>query len=188
MWHVEEKGLVSMPLDEVDAMSGYQVGGVTLFGKSVVVFPPVFSATPVDVIKEVSIARSEPAKFIERLIERKKRWLVSEMPFPEATCGIAFFLEKFCDGNGFERQAGVVVSNARNSAIELGTETLLVHPGKGGDASGCAHGAGRVEISKAESGCRQGVDVWGVVDGTPVAAKVAVAEVIGHDEDDVGSG
>ena len=45
-----------------------------------------------------------------------------------------------------------------------------------------------MEISKAESGCRQGVDVWGVVDGTPVAAKVAVAEVIGHDEDDVGSG
>ena len=35
---------------------------------------------------------------------------------------------------------------------------------------------------------RQPVDVWGVMSGAPVHAKVIDAEVVGHDEDDVGTG
>ena len=82
------------------------------------------------------------------------------MPFPKATCGIAVFLEKFCDGRYFKRQAGVVVSNGRNSAIELGTKTLLVHPGT-------------VSVA-TRVGVHMGPDEWKSVKRSPEAANASM--------------
>src|SRR5579875_2044026 len=61
---------------------------------------------------------------------------------------------------------------------------MMVHAGEQGRPAGRAQGSG-MEVSKAESGCGQRVEV-GSVDLRPVATDVGEPEVVAEDDDDVG--
>jgi len=63
---------------------------------------------------------------------------------------------------------------------------VTVKAGEEGDTGGVALG-GVVELGEAEAIGGEGVEVWGIDFGA-VAAEVGEAEVIGHDENDIGAG
>ncbi len=63
-----------------------------------------------------------------------------------------------------------------------------VGAGEEGEAGGGAGGGGAVSAGEAEAFGGEAIDIWGVDVGGAVAGHIAIAQVIGHDDDDVGFG
>src|SRR5262245_6739531 len=108
------------------------------------------------------------------------------MPLPDARGGVAFCLERAGNGDflGWETACGIPIEHAPLFAPR--------HAGAYGQPAGQQRGptggantSGHVEIGETHSFRRHAVEVWGADGGMTVAAKVAVAQVVGEDDDDI---
>ena len=105
----------------------------------------------------------------------------AEVPLAEVGGGVAVFLEHLCDGR-FALQKMHLVKSFGDDRVDAGA-TVLAACQKGG-ARGGSGSSSRVEIGEAHATGGQLVENGGL-DGTAVAAEVAVSEVIDEEGDDI---
>ena len=103
--------------------------------------------------------------------------VVTEVPFSEHGGGVVFF-EMLADGD--------LVFADHGAALDGVPDAGAICP-VAGEEGGAGGGAGGGDVVVGEDGGLgvEFVDVWGLDDGVAVAGEVAVALVIGDDEDDV---
>ena len=104
----------------------------------------------------------------------------AEVPFPEVTGGVALLLKHASEGEflgGEVTAVGVVNAHA-----------IVVTAGEHGGPGGGTDGVAGIKVGEGDSAGGEGVEIGSLDDLIAVEAGIAVAEVIRHDEDDVGGG
>ena len=157
-------------------------------GRAVVVF----------VLVVIGVAEELAEILVEAALRGVELVAVAEMPFAEGARGVAGGLQPIRNGGLAEREAEAVdiglgdpraVYAARLldhvAKRELKSDALLPAAGHEAGARGRAHGGIGVEIGKLHALGREAIDVGRLDVGRAHAAEVAVAEIIGEDEDDV---
>lgn len=203
---VEEEGLVLVGLDEVHGLLGVATGDGALVngefddffvlhegrfplgesglgigpkfvhsGRSTLGFPFV-----VRVIHVVGVGNAEVG--IEAVLLREGFGVMAEVPFSEAGGGVALSFEVIGDG----------VLGRVEPAGGGGEENVLVHfdplgiaAGEEGGTGRGADGGGHHETGKFASFFGEAIDVGGLDVGGAKAPEVAVALVVGEDDDEV---
>src|SRR5262249_20061860 len=115
----------------------------------------------------------------------------AHVPFAEMASGVAGSLERARDGGGFwiEEVRLFRAAIAGAGLEEIGDAPARgVHPGEKTGARRRADGRGDVELSELGSFSGETVDVRRGNEVAAVAADVAVAHVVGEEEEDVGFG
>ena len=122
---------------------------------------------------------------------------MGEVPLADVGCGVACGGEPFCDRDFFEGQVADVVSLAKGRAGQ--GESCRVSGGVVGDAeagrrltghhggtSRGADGRGGIGVGEAHAFGGEAVQSRGIQMGVAIAMEVPPAEVVCHDDDDVG--
>ena len=106
----------------------------------------------------------------------------AEMPFADQLGRIVGLLEDRRNGRMVWRQANVLRRIRADRLLEADDEPLLIAPGHECGARGRAARRVRISLRKAHALRREPIDVRRRVVALAVAARIGVAEVIGHDE------
>ena len=182
---VQEERLVPVLGDEPLGVVADQVGEVAVFGLERLPVPPVGTTHAVDVGLVVDVAADEASELFETVQRRLEPRQVTEVPLAEHGGRVAELPEALGDRVGLgidtlvvERAVGVGEQDGGNPG------PVLVAPGDQPGASRRADRAAGVEVGQHHAGGGQPVEVRRL-DPAGVRADVAVAEVVGHDEDDV---
>jgi len=101
----------------------------------------------------------------------------TDVPFSEVRGEVSGFFESFGDGDFLGTKVMTVVG-------DIGADGMSA--GEDGGAGGGANGSGRVEAVEDDRVLGHVVEVGSLDEGMPGVAAVAVALVIGHDENDMG--
>ena len=180
----EQEWLVFFPADEIDGVVVDQVGDVAGVVLEFVLLPPVEVAFLVDVALVIDVTGNEAFELIEPLFGRVKLRGVAEVPFSKHGGLVAEIFHGFTHGPFCEWQTGVAVGSGGDDATDTGA--LLVAACHQGSAGGRADGTVGMVVGAFHAGAGELVDVGGLDGLAAVAGDVPVAEVVGHDEDDVG--
>ncbi len=115
---------------------------------------------------------------VESAVFRAVGFLVTEVPFTEDASGVAGGLENLGQGDGFQGHPLTFEDGVRDAVLEL--VPAAEHGGTG-------WGAGRAEVKLGEQQALllERIDSRCLHDGSAKTRIVAVADVVGHDEDDV---
>lgn len=136
-----------------------------------------------EVVVETEVLRSGAEGFFPIVFAL----LETEVPFAEDGGVVSALFEKVGDGEGFGGdEEGRGDGSGAPEAFAIGSAEG-VFAGEEPVAGRSADGGGRVGVGKAFSFGGQPVDVGGFEFGGAVAAEIAVAEIVGEDEDDVGA-
>ena len=101
------------------------------------------------------------------------------MPFPKVPRGVALSFEHARHRNFLRREmTGVSVKHAKTIVMPTGQDRAT---GRG------THRVSRIEMGQRHPTLRQRVEMRGLNDRVAVEAGVPVAEIIGHDQDNVGT-
>ncbi len=73
----------------------------------------------------------------------------------------------------------------RDRLFESHSQTVLISARDEGGAGGRAHGGVGIGLQKSDSAGGNRIDVGGLVFAAAVAGKIRVAQIVGHDVDDV---
>ena len=182
---VEEEGGVFFALDEVDGFVGEEVSEVGVFGD-----------VGFGVGLEVDVFAIGDEGFVEAAFAGVMAAAFAEVPFAEHGGGVTGGFEGLGEDGDVEGEAGDVIGGAEGAGlpveavdaadgVDAGAGTVLA--AHEGGAGGLAV-LGVVMASEFEALGSEFVDVGGFVVGAAEGAGVGVAEVICHDEDDVGLG
>src|SRR5439155_15054795 len=117
------------------------------------------------------------------LVRDAGRTLLAETPLADECGRVPGVLQDLGD-RPVLRPEGYVPS-LRPAAVPADPAVPGVQPGHEGAPRRGADRAAGVALGKADALARQPVDVWRLDLRLPVAAEVAVPEVVGQDEDDV---
>jgi hypothetical protein len=107
---------------------------------------------------------------------------MTQVPFADQGGGVAESLERLGDGQFAERQAAIL---GRLDHLVRQVHPHRIAAGHQACAGGGAEVGAGVEVAEPRALGRHPVEVGGADDGPAVAAQVAVAQVVGHDDDDV---
>ena len=118
-------------------------------------------------------------------MHRVELLLIAEMPFSEAAV--------FIPGSGEELGEGclALVESVVAVLVEAGVDhavhasPLLVAPGQERRPGRAADSSVGMIVGEANARAGEGIEVWCLVGGVAVAAELTVAEVVGHDDDEV---
>ena len=175
-------------LDESSRVPGNQMGHVARLLNQLQPLPPVVHSHPIVVRNVVDVAADVSAEAVESVVHRIELLLVAQVPLAEDGRLIADQLEPFGKGDlGYLQAAmvggdlGVGVDHPRDAG------PLLIAPGDQSRARGAAHVSAAVEVGKPHPLGGQLVQVRRF-DPAAVGAGVAVAEVVGKDDNHVGFG
>ena len=105
---------------------------------------------------------------------------VAEMPFPKNAGGVTGGFQDLSEGGGVESEALAFEDGVGDAVFEF------VTAGEERGASGRASGAD-VEIGEAHALSAESVEVGRLEDGISVSGKIAVALIVGDDEENVGA-
>ena len=139
----------------------------------------------VGVLVVVDVSALESEEVLEPVCARTELRLPSEMPFADEPRGVSPVLEELRQGTSRGLETAYEVRRP-GAERRLELEALLV---AACDEARAGRGAGRavrVEVGETHSLADEPVDVRRAEVGAAVAREVAVAHVVGHDEDDVG--
>ena len=116
---------------------------------------------------------------VESAVFRAVGFLVTEVPFAEDAGGVAGGLENLGQGDSFQGHPFPLEDGVGDAVLEL--VPAAEHGGTG-------WGAGRAEVKLGEKQALllERIDSRRLHDGSAKTGVVAVADVVGHDEDDVG--
>ena len=186
MGEVEEERFVAGPPDEGDGLFGVALGEGGLFGKlgigfeAAVVAEGSFGLHPG---RDHVVAVEQAEVGVESLPGGHVAVFGAQVPFAHHGGAVALRLERFGERDLLRRQAGLAV----------GTEHVA-HPRADGVAAreeGCAGGGagrgGRVELGEAHAFGGHLVEVRRANRRVAVARQVAVAEIVGEEDDEVGA-
>ena len=116
-----------------------------------------------------------------------------EVPFAKEPGGVSGGLQGFGQEDAFmvdarfplwDEELGVLSVVSGDPVSEV--EARRVAPGEDGGPTGRTNSAGGVAVGEEHAVFGEPVDVWGFVEGGPVAAEIAPAEVIDEEEDEIG--
>jgi hypothetical protein len=170
-------------LDETRGAGREQIGGVALDGDRPAVLEEVGLSVGADVMIKVDITAQRAERMVEAVRLRAELGLVAEVPLADEAGGVAVVFQE-------PRQRAAVGGQAEleraAGAAERGLDAhaLLVAAGdeRGARRRTLRH---RVKVREPHALAREAVDVGRADIGRSIAAEVAVAGVVGHDEDDV---
>src|SRR5258706_11424852 len=157
---------VSVPIDR-DLLLEERVGGTRI------------------VLEIVRRPREDPEELVVAALERTELREKAHMPLADEACPVANLLDERRQRRMARGQPGVLWALWNDRLLEAGRETILIAPRDQGRSRRRAHGRIRIALSETEPLDREAVDVRRHVVTLAVAAQVRVAEVVGHDEDDV---
>ena len=182
---VEEEGGVFFALDEVEGFVGEEVGEVGVFGD-----------VGLGVGLEVDVFAIGDEGLVEAAVAGVVATAFAEVPFAEHGGGVTGGFEGLGEDGDVEGEAGDVFGGAEGAGLPVEAVDAADGVDAGAGAVLAAHegGAGGLAVLRVvvagefESLGSEFVDVRGLVVGAAEGAGVGVAEVVGHDEDDVGLG
>ena len=199
---VEEEGLLLVAIDEFEGFVGEGVGKVAVFGdrRAVAVdggvaFGGDFALVAIaggDLVvrgaggDEDVAAGEEAVELVEAAVERMVAFAGAQVPFADGHAAVAGGFEVVGDDARVGREAEVDLGFAFDGAgVELMAKAVLVLPREQRGAGGAADGAGDVGIGETGAGFGERIDVGGGDVGGAVAADVAVAHVVGEQDDQI---
>ena len=185
---IEEEGSIGVRplLDERHRVLVDQVRDVARLLAVGLAVPPVVVSEAVDVREVVDVAGHVAAEDVEAVPERIGLDAVAEVPLAHDAGGVAFRPHALGYGR-FLRLEAVVAVPVRVRIDDIGNAgPLLVAAGKQPRAGRRADRPARMEVGEPDPLGRHRVERRGL-DPAAVGGQVAVAEVVSHDDDDVGT-
>ncbi len=196
--HVEKEGPVLVLPDEADRPRRVETGQAVLVGRrpdpvdrlialderriGVAELAGVRPDRPAVVSDRPHVVRiGQPEVLVETVLEGQELAKVAEVPLAEDAARVALLAEEL--GDGFS-PAGEAVRRPGHQGVEDGDAVRIAAREEGG-AGGAADGLGDVKAGEPEALGGHAVDMRGVDVGRSVAPEVAVAQVVGQDDDDV---
>ena len=189
---VEEEGFLVVPVDEVEGLAGQDLGQVLgLFDH----LPAAEDGPPPRLGDRLRIpvlhsfggwldedrTSLHAEELVEAAVERVFPALPAELPLADRPGGVAGGPHHLGQRRLVEVEAIVL-----DRRVELVAVSLRVAAGHQPGAGRAADRGGHVAGLEAHARGAQGVDVRGLDDLAAVQAEIAVAEIVGEDEDDVG--
>ena len=197
MREIEEERLVFVSSDEVGGILRQQIRGVTRLVFDFIALPPIQLLQPVsgNMGVVVHVATHKAAEFVEAILQRMKRRVITKVPFAENPGVIAGLLEKSGDGQFLRRDSpgpalrqvllALCPEDRRKFLVGDPRAALLVSTGQQGRARRRAHRTVAVKIGESCAVGRELIDVRCFDFLAAITTQRAVAQVIGHDEDDI---
>ena len=177
----EERLVLVLLLDELDRLVADQVQVIALLVDELAVALPVDQAAAL-VGEVVDLADGVAVEVIEAAVLRPEFLVgVTQVPFADHVGRITGFLQRLGQRPFVGRQAVAVVGEDHQRLQAVAHRIAAGHQGRAGRG---AHGHA-VEVFEPHTLVRELVDVRGL-DVAAAIAEVGIAEVVGHDEDDVG--
>ena len=131
-------------------------------------------------------AAEEAVELVEPALQRAEFFVRAKMPLADERRLVARLLHGVGNRRLAERQAEHRARRLVDAArIELVSKTLLIATGEQPGPRGTADHAGDVAVGKANAVLGEAIDVRRRHILAALEAEVAVAEVVGHDDDDV---
>ena len=139
----------------------------------------------------VHVVRVRQAKLeVEAVLLRMMGWIEAphaEMPFSDETGAVALALQKLCQRDFLVWQPAARKTTQHAHLIMAHAVANRVTTGHQRRTARCAHLRGRVKLREPHALCRHAVEMRRADGGMPVAAQIAIAEVIRVNDDDVRS-
>jgi hypothetical protein len=129
----------------------------------------------------------EAEVIIEPALMRSQTFFEADVPFADHARGIACGLQLLRQRRNLARQAEVVRGILFRPRVRFKAEAMLIHPAHQPRPRRRAHAMRRVAIREAHTILRDAVDVRRRDVLAAVHADVRIAEVIGEEDDDVGT-
>ena len=179
---VAKERTILVVANELERSIGNHVVRVRAPTVALVAFERQLLIVVVDVmrVEVVGVGLVEVAhELVEALLPRHAvRADVSEAPLAEAARRVALLLEQLRDGH-------VLREDRHAAGVRANRGVSHVHPGHQDAPRGSANGAARIGVREDHALGRHAIDVRSEDLVLAVAAELAVAEVVGHDEHDV---
>ena len=185
MSEINEKRAIFVLFDELDGMAREQMGDVAILSKLLVAVIPV-GPHPVPFRGVIHVPFEVSDKFIEALVHRMGSRIASQMPLAEKRRGVARFAEQFRNQDFVRRHADARLSLVPDEERIAQAGALLVAAGHQRRARRRASRPVRVEIRHHESLGSELVELRRAGLGSAVEPDIAIAEVVGQDENNVG--
>jgi len=183
---IEEERFAPVLVDEPLRMSADQVGQVAVFVLETLAVPPVRAAHPIDVRVVVDVAAHETPELVETVQRRFELRQVTEVPLAEHRGPVAELAEALGDRVGLGVDALVVERTVRVGEQHGGNPgPVLVAARDQAGAGRRADRAAGVEVGQHHAARGKPVQVRRLYPAIE-RADIAVAEIVRHDEDDVG--
>ncbi len=173
------------PTDEIDGLVGEKIGEVLAFG---------IGNRRIGL--EVEMFAHADDGFVEAALGGVVGAALANVPFAKHGGGVAGFFELLGDGGTVEREVCHIVHRTKRAGlpIEPVDATHGVDAGAGTHLAAHERRAGGSAVlavmvaSEASTLAGQPINIWCFVVSAAETAQIGVAEIIGHDEDDVGLG
>lgn len=171
--------------DEIDSAIGQEVGEVLAGGV-------------VDGWRclEIEVFSVGDDGFVEAALGWVVGPMLSEVPFAEHACGVTGLLQLFGEDGSIEGQFGDIFDGAEGAhapveaidssdRVDASADAILAaHQG----CAGWGAVGAMVVIGKSNALRGEAIDIGGLIVLASVAGEIGVAQVIGHDKDDIGFG
>ena len=176
-------------LDEVDGAARDEVGEIALLAMLGLALPQVVRAARVAMAEVVDAARHRPEELVVARAQRAERGRIAEVPLAGERRAVAGRLQQRRQRRVLGRQAQRRAASALAVDRLLGgaAQPVLIAAGHQGEARRRAHRRVRVALREADALARHRVEHRRDRNAAAVAAEVGEAEVVGDDEDEVGS-
>jgi hypothetical protein len=182
---------VVAPSDELGRAVGEQVGHVPNPLGGDVVLPEVWLSRTADVREVIHAAAVNAEELVEPVAVGRELRHEAEVPLADERGAIPGALEQGRERRMARREAELGRSAFRRAPshrpLELRPEALRVPTGHERDAGRRARRRGGVRVREANARGDQSVDVWRLIVGPAERAQVAVAEIVGENEEQVGA-
>ena len=172
---------------DVDGVVAEQFGEVACLVDLGVLIPQVLGNVGAGAGFVGEVVEAASAKSVEVVVATLERSIVrepAEVPLADEGGAVSRLAEEGRQCWLLRRQAGEMRIGERLK--EAAWKAVLIAAGDEGDAGGAADGGVCVGLGEAHAFGGEAVDVEGLVFAAAIAGDVGVAEIVGHDVDDVG--
>ena len=178
--HQKRTARFRISIDDVHGAAAEHIRQISHLMHLDIVVPQIVFLVGVRVV--VDSAAAESVEMIVSALQRAEFRKQAQMPFSNQRGAVAGFLQQRRQGGMVGRQADIA---SRQRLLQPDRQPVLVAAGdQRGARCRTDRGVG-VGLQKPHALRRQSIDVRRADIGTPVTRHVGIAEIVGHDEDDV---